>query len=106
MTRLTDSASITRLTEPAPTRGPAPSHSPPDTRYAPGIGLARFLGWFSIGLGMAELLAPREMARLGGVRQEGLLQAYGLREIATGIGILSSPQPAGWLWARVAGDAL
>ena len=45
-----------RITAPTPTRGPAPSHSPPDMHYAPGIGLARALGWFSIGLGLAEIL--------------------------------------------------
>jgi hypothetical protein len=37
---------------------------------------------------------------------EQLLQAYGLREIATGIGILSSEQAAPWIWGRLAGDAL
>jgi hypothetical protein len=31
---------------------------------------------------------------------------YGLREIATGIAILNSKQPAVWMWGRVAGDAL
>jgi hypothetical protein len=64
------------------------------------------LGWFSIGLGLAELLAPRAVADLTGVRSPGLLRLYGLREIACGVGILSSARPAGWLWARVAGDAL
>jgi len=96
----------TRLTEPTPTQGPAPSHSPPDTRYAPGIGLARGLGWFSIGLGLAELLAPRAVGELTGVRCPGLLQLYGLREIACGVGILNSTRPTEWMWARVAGDAL
>jgi hypothetical protein len=38
--------------------------------------------------------------------QEGLFQAYGLREIATGIGVLSADDPAPWLWGRVGGDAL
>jgi hypothetical protein len=99
-------ATMTRITEPTPTRGNAPSHSPPDTRYAPGIELARFLGWFSIGLGLAEVLAPRAVAEVSGVRSRGLLQFYGLREIAAGVGILTSPRPAGWLWGRVAGDAL
>jgi len=64
------------------------------------------LGWFSIGLGLAELLAPRTMANLTGVHQEKLLQMYGVREIVTGLGILSSVQPAGWMWGRVLGDAM
>jgi len=96
----------TRITAPKPTLGQAPSHSPPDTRYVPGRSLARFLGWFSIGLGAAELLAPRTMSRLTGGTPEELLQFYGAREIATGIGILFTTRPTGWLWGRVAGDAL
>lgn len=69
--------------------------------------LARGLGWFSIGLGLAELMAPRAMARATGLRgQEALLQACGLREIASGIGLLVSRQPRRWMWARVGADAL
>jgi hypothetical protein len=37
---------------------------------------------------------------------EGLVQAYGVREIASGIGILASQQPAPWIWSRIGGDAL
>ncbi|RAI43402.1 cyclase dehydrase [Rhodoplanes roseus] len=69
--------------------------------------LARGLGWFSIALGLAELAAPRTITRTLGLRgQEGVVQAYGVREIATGIGLLASRQPAPWLWGRVGGDAL
>ncbi len=72
--------------------------------------LAVALGWFSIALGVAELAAPRQMARLIGVEQgEGttsVLRAYGAREIASGIGILSQPGEAKWLWSRVGGDAV
>jgi hypothetical protein len=69
--------------------------------------VARGLGWFSIGLGLAELLAPRVVVRATGLReQEALLQVYGVRETATGIGLLASSQPRRWMWARVAGDAL
>jgi uncharacterized membrane protein len=72
--------------------------------------LANGLGWFSIGLGVAEVIAPQKVAELIGVRdKEGtraLLRAYGLREIAAGIGILSQTRPAGWMWSRVAGDLL
>ncbi|WP_200840954.1 hypothetical protein [Geminicoccus flavidas] len=70
-------------------------------------GLAQGLGWFSIGLGLAELLAPRQLSRaLGMEDRSGLIQAYGVREIATGIGILASRDPTPWVWARVGGDAL
>ncbi len=69
--------------------------------------LARGLGWFSIGLGLAEILAPRSLTRALGLQgHERLVQAYGLREIATGIGILASRDPTPWIWGRVAGDAL
>ena len=68
--------------------------------------LATFLGLFSIGLGLWELLAPRDVARRTGVRYPGLIQAYGLREIATGVGLLADKTPAEWLWGRAAGDAI
>ena len=106
MTMLMDPATVTRFTEPTPTRGQAPSHSPPDTRYAPGITLARRLGWFSIGLGLAEVLAPRALADLSGVPCPGTIRAFGVREIVNGVGVLNSPRPVGWMWGRVGGDAL
>lgn len=69
--------------------------------------LARGLGWFSIGLGLAEVLAPHRLARALGMRgQEHVFQAYGWREIATGIGILAAKDPTPWIWGRVGGDAL
>ncbi len=69
--------------------------------------LATGLGWFSIALGVTELVAARQLTRALGMRgNEELVQAYGLREVATGIGILASRNPAPWVWARVAGDAL
>jgi hypothetical protein len=75
-----------------------------------GTHLSRALGWFSIALGAAELLAPRQMARLIGVQARGTttstLRAYGAREMATGIAILARPDDAKWLWSRVGGDAL
>ena len=68
---------------------------------------ARALGWFSIGLGLAELAMPRRLARIAGMpNAPRLSRAYGLREIGTGIGILTSKDPSPWIWGRVAGDAL
>ncbi len=84
----------------------APSHSPPDQRFEPARNVARGLGWFSIALGAVEVLAPHSLGRAIGVHRPGLLQAFGLREIATGVGLLSQPRSAGWMWGRVFGDVL
>jgi hypothetical protein len=68
--------------------------------------MARNLGWFSLGLGALELLAPRRITRaLGMDGQENLVRAYGLREVASGMLTLSVEKNAG-LWSRVAGDGL
>jgi uncharacterized membrane protein len=72
--------------------------------------LAQFLGWFSIGLGAAQVAAPRGMCKLVGADGEGagpaLMRLMGLRELTQGTAILTRPRPTGWLWSRVAGDAL
>ena len=69
--------------------------------------LASFLGWFSIGLGVAEIVAPRRFARwIGAPERPGVVTMVGLREIASGVGILSRRRPAGWLWSRVGGDMM
>jgi uncharacterized membrane protein len=70
--------------------------------------LAKGLGWFSIGLGMTELLAPRFIANISGVSntRTGLIRLYGLREIASGVGIFAQRKPTEAVWSRVAGDAL
>lgn len=70
--------------------------------------VARALGWFSIGLGAAELIAPRAVSRLVGARKgnHALVRAWGMREMAAGVGILTASKPGPWLWARVAGDAM
>jgi hypothetical protein len=68
--------------------------------------LARGLGWFSIGLGLAELIAPRQITRaLGMEGKEAVVRAYGAREIGAGIISLSPDKQLG-LWSRVAGDGL
>jgi len=68
--------------------------------------LARALGWFSIGLGLAEIVAPERFTRALGMRgNETVVRACGIREIASGILSLSIEKQAG-LWSRVAGDGL
>jgi len=51
-----------------------------------GEGLARGLGWFSIGLGLAEIASPQSVAQLVGIedgtRTRALIRGYGAREIA------------------------
>lgn len=70
--------------------------------------LARGLGLFSIGLGAAEVMAPRTMARVAGLPDGSIasLRLLGAREIGHGLGILSNPSSASWVWSRVAGDAI
>jgi len=71
--------------------------------------IARGLGWFSISLGVAEIVAPRSLAKLIGLRgnPSGLFRMLGAREITSGIGILTGRQPnANWMWSRVGGDAI
>lgn len=70
----------------------------------------RGLGWFSLGLGVAELAAPGEIARLMGApdnrRWRGVIRAIGARELAAGVGILARRRPQRWLWSRVVGDLM
>ncbi len=71
------------------------------------VALSRALGWFSIGLGLAELVGARDLARTMGMREaRPLIRGFGLREIGTGLAILGAPAGPGGLWARVAGDLL
>jgi len=68
--------------------------------------VSRALGWFSLGLGLAELLAPRRITNaLGMEGNEALVRAYGAREISSGVLSLSIEKHVG-LWSRVAGDAI
>jgi uncharacterized membrane protein len=72
--------------------------------------VAKGLGWFSIGLGVAELVAPDGVARLIGVRpgntSRTLLRIAGARELSAGLGILARERPTRWVWSRVAGDMM
>jgi len=68
--------------------------------------LGNALGWFSLGLGLVELLAPRPITRALGMKgQEGLVRAYGVREIGSGMLSLSVDKNLG-LWSRVGGDGV
>jgi hypothetical protein len=92
-------------------------------RFALQRRIATGLGCFSIGLGLLQLTAPGRLGRmLGAERRVGarlprdpdatgssealVLRASGVRQVLSGIGILTRPHPAAWLWSRVAGDAM
>lgn len=66
------------------------------------------LGWLSIGLGVAYLAAPEKMAKLAGVQasHDGVIRAIGLREVATGIGLVAQRQPTFFLRSRIGGHAM
>ena len=68
--------------------------------------LAQGLGWFSIGLGLAQVIAPRAFARFIGVQNHRVLPGLGMREIASGVAILTQENPVGAVWSRVGGDAM
>lgn len=70
------------------------------------VRLARTLGWFSVGLGVAQLAMPRVLGAAVGVQRPGTMRALGLREIAAGAAILARPREPALLWSRVAGDAM
>ncbi len=68
--------------------------------------LGKALGWYSLGLGLVELIAPHRITRALGMQgQEALVRAYGAREISSGILSLSTEKKLG-LWSRVGGDGI
>jgi hypothetical protein len=66
------------------------------------------MGWFSVGLGLMELIAPKRMARQFGLRgRHGMVRSFGLREIASGaLILLDDGRNSKWMWLRVAGDLM
>ena len=80
-----------------------------DSRGAPR--LARTLGWASLGLGAAQLAAPRRVARIAGVDDAAtatpVIRAVGARELLHAAGLLGSRTRRGtWATTRVVGDAM
>jgi hypothetical protein len=72
--------------------------------------LAKFLGAFSFGLGVAQLAAPERVNRLIGVKDtpktRAIQRAVGVQELTAAQGIFSFSPPTPVLWTRVAGDVL
>jgi hypothetical protein len=76
----------------------------------PGTKLGKGLGWFSIALGVTELVAPRGLAKFIGIEPDGkvplVTRLFGLREIAAGALLLSKPTSPYGGWNRVFGDLI
>jgi hypothetical protein len=76
------------------------------------VSAARALGWVSVGIGVTELLAPGWLQRnlLGTHGKSLLVQSMGVREIMSGMSILTEKQPSlqlkAGLWSRVVGDVV
>jgi uncharacterized membrane protein len=86
-----------------------PAAPPPVPRApSPESDLARFLGWFSLGLGVPQTVAPGRVNRMIGVRDDREARRWqrvvGVRELLHAASILSRPRPAGSVWGRVGGD--
>lgn len=80
-------------------------------RHSANVGtgkLAKGLGYFSIGLGLMELLMPAQVGEMIGVsnRYRAFIPALGIREIAHGVAILSQQKPTEGVWSRVVGDGI
>lgn len=77
---------------------------------APQDPMAKGLGIFSLALGIPQTLAPGRVNRLIGVKDNArtrlIMRAVGVRELVAGVGIFTDRRPAGWIWARVAGDTM
>lgn len=67
------------------------------------------LGWASIGIGLTELAAPKQLEQMMGIgngENTGIVRVLGVREVLTGLDLLAHDDPTPGVWARVAGDAL
>ena len=70
-----------------------------------GIGL----GFFSLGLGLAEVAAPGRLARFLGVEgktAKRVIGVFGARELLAGAMLLRGPAVSTNAWNRVVGDAI
>ena len=78
-------------------------HDPAD------VAMARGLGWVSLAIGLTEVIVPRRLERLMGIREgqhESVLRAMGVRELLHGAHILTQDDPAPGVKGRVVGDLI
>ena len=82
----------------------------PRAAKGPNEKLADFLGWFSVGLGVSQIVMPRVVSKICGIDDSDsntvLMRALGMRELTSGVGILTQEHPTSWVWSRVAGDVM
>src|SRR3954453_13924550 len=75
---------------------------PPERR------ISKFLGAFSLGLGVAQLAVPDRVNDVIGVKDtpktRTIQRLVGAQELSAGQGIFSFSPPTPILWSRVAGD--
>ena len=70
-------------------------------------GLARALGWVSVGVGLAAVAAPRPLMKAIGLGDRPNLGRFlGVRDLVLGTGLLRSQNTATWCRARGVADAL
>lgn len=70
---------------------------------------SKALGWFSVALGVTQIVKPELVATMSGFDDRGgraVIRFTGFRELITGLGILRRPREARWLWVRFAGDVI
>jgi hypothetical protein len=74
---------------------------------ASGAGLARALGWVSIGVGLAALAVPGPLMKAIGLGDRPSLGRFlGTRDLVLGMGLLRGQNTAAWCRARGIADAL
>src|SRR5881275_2413233 len=77
---------------------------PPERR------VSKFLGAFSLGLGVAQIAVPERINELIGVKDtpktRTVQRLVGAQELSAGQGAFSFSPPTPILWSRVAGDVL
>ena len=70
-------------------------------------GLARILGWVSIGVGLSAIAAPVPLMRAFGMGARPKLGYFlGVRDLVLGAGILRGQNAGAWVRARGVADAL
>lgn len=68
--------------------------------------LSRSLGLISLALGAVEIAAPDRMKAFLGGGDPSVIRVLGVREIATGVAVLTLRNPAPAFWVRIGGDVL